>query len=274
MTRRSWDCHTHVFGPYDQFPLDRDRNYTPPQATVAQLRAHLDALGLDQVVLVQPHSHGVDARAMMAALTVLGDRGRAVTVVDPETITVDHLAALRDRGVRGVRVNAHTAGSPVSTPTLTRLTDALAAAGLHLQLFASGSILAEVIPRLGPSVPVVVDHMGMALHDTDPHDAARIVEVLCDHGCWIKLSAPERMGVQPDDPRVHWLVTEFAERVPDRIVWGSDWPHSALSHSGPVEQTEPFRRVDDRARLDMLSEWLGTERCGAMLYDNAEALYA
>lgn len=274
MTPASWDCHTHVFGPYDRYPLDPSRSYTPPTATSADLRAHLDALGIEHVVLVQPHSYGTDTRAMTAALAALGDRARGVTVVDPDATTVDALKALHRTGIRGVRVNVHTAHSSVAAPAMDRLVEMLAASGLHLQLFAPGSELAELIAHLDPAVPIVVDHMGMVLHGSGHRESADILRVLCEHDCWIKLSAPERMGVEPDDTRVRRLVEEFAAHAPQRILWGSDWPHSAVSHTRPVEQTEPFRDVDDRARLELLDSWLGPDLFDAMMRDNPEVLYA
>lgn len=283
MSSRTWDCHTHVFGPYDEYPLTENRSYTPPPASITDLRVHLDALGLDQVVLVQPHSYGTDTRAMMAALVAFGDRARAVTVIDPQTTTVDQLENLRRKGIRGVRVNVHTARSSVPVPALDRLLELLCAAHLHLQVFASGPQLAELVPRLTATavsrgdrdaVPVVVDHMGMALHGGDHHEATKIVRVLCENGCWVKLSAPERMGVQPGDPRVRDLVDQFAARAPDRIVWGSDWPHSALAHTRPVEETEPFRAVDDGARLQLLESWLGADLYRRVMCDNPAVLYS
>ncbi|BBY30007.1 amidohydrolase family protein [Mycolicibacterium sediminis] len=274
MTPRSWDCHTHVFGPYDRYPLDPNRSYTPPPASVADLQAHLDALGIEQVVLVQPHSHGTDTQAMMAALNVLGGRARGVTVVDPGATSVDELTDLRRQGIRGVRVNVHTARSSMAVPEVHRIVEMLKGSGLHLQLFAPGSELVELVPQLDRSVPIVVDHMGMVLHGNGHRDAMDVIRALCEHDCWIKLSAPERMGVQPDGGEARRVVEEFATLAPHRIVWGSDWPHSALTHDRPVEETEPFRAVDDRARLEMLERWLGADLYGSTLCDNPESLYA
>ncbi|TRW89127.1 amidohydrolase family protein [Mycolicibacterium sp. 018/SC-01/001] len=274
MSAAGWDCHTHVFGPYDRYPLAPHRSYTPPEATVAGLEAHLDAIGLQRVVLVQPHSYGADTRAMMAALMTLGDRARGITVVDVASSTVGDLKRLRQQGIRGVRVNLHTAHSSVETTVLQRLVEMLAESGLHLQLFAPGFVLVELVPRLDAGIPVVVDHMGMVLHGNSPGEAAEVARVLCEHGCWIKLSAPERMGVEPGGVHVRHVVDTFASLAPRRIVWGSDWPHSALTHTGPVEQTEPFRQVDDSARLELLYAWLGRELHQSMLCENPEVLYS
>jgi predicted TIM-barrel fold metal-dependent hydrolase len=274
VTIRTWDCHTHVFGPYDRYPLDPGRSYTPPAASVEDLRGHLDSVGIDQVVLVQPHSHGTDTRAMTAALASLGGRARAVTVIDPDATTVEELTALRQQGVRGVRINVHTAQSSVAMPAVERTVEMLAQSGMHLQLFARGSELVDLLEKLNTSIPVVVDHMGMVLYGNDNRAALRIARRLCEHNCWIKLSAPERMGVEPASPPVREVVEEFASRAPQRIVWGSDWPHSALTHTRPIAETEPFRTVDDRSRLELLESWLGADLYRAMMCDNPEALYA
>src|SRR5690606_20765066 len=100
------DCHTHVFGPYDRFPLPDERTYTPMEATVADLRAVHAGLGLQRVVLVQPSPYGTDNACMVDALRELGPAGRGVAVVDPDasSATLDELASV---GVRGVRVNLH-----------------------------------------------------------------------------------------------------------------------------------------------------------------------
>jgi predicted TIM-barrel fold metal-dependent hydrolase len=249
---------------------------------VTALLTHLDSVGLQNVVLVQPHSHGTDTRAMMSALSALGNRGRAVTVVDPQRTSVDELAHARQVGVRGVRFNIHTAGTQ-GFGDVVRVCDRLAhmvgEADLHLQLFATGTQLRELVAailkpgrtRVGPVAQVVVDHLGMAMHAGG--DGLEIAKSLADHGCWIKLSAPERMGIEPDDPRVQDLVNEYASRAPDRILWGSDWPHSALVHGLPISETEEFRQVDDPARLATMRRWLGDSLVERMLVVNPRKLY-
>jgi predicted TIM-barrel fold metal-dependent hydrolase len=277
-----WDCHTHVFGPYDLFPLADQRSYSPPPASTAALCTHLDKVGLQNVVLVQPNSHGSDTRAMMSALTALGPRARAVTVIDPWNNSAGDLTAMRDNGIRGVRLNIHTAGSPAAdaaAQALDRLLHLVRESGLHLQLFAAGTLLTELLPWIsranqrsgGAAVQVVVDHMGMVIQDGG--DGLETARMLTDHGCWIKLSAPERMGVSPDDARVHRLVDEYATRAPDRILWGSDWPHSGLVHDRPITEAEPFRQVDDGARLTTIRRWLGDSLLERMLVVNPRELY-
>lgn len=281
-TYAGWDCHTHIFGPYDQYPLADGRTYSPPPASTTDLLAHLDTVGLPNVVLVQPNSHGTDTRAMMSALATLGNRARAVTVIDTEHTSADELAGLKQAGVRGARLNIHTAGTPEPTDSAAAFDHnvrILQDSGLHLQLFATGTVLLELIPRIasagrsiaGHDLQVVVDHMGMAIHGGG--DGLEVARQLADSGCWIKLSAPERMGVNPTDPRVQALVAEYASRAPDRILWGSDWPHSALVHDRPIAQTEPFRPVDDDARLVTMRSWLGESLLERMLVTNPRTLY-
>lgn len=279
-----WDCHTHVFGPYDRYPLAPERTYSPPTAAIDDLQAHLDLVGLSRVVLVQPNSYDTDTRAMDAALAALGDRARGVTVIDPSSATVTDLDRMRDSGIRGVRFNVHTAGTPESSTAqsdLDRTVRLLLDSGLHLQIFATGALLAELVSRIGviakgaggsdDGLQVVVDHMGMALHRNG--DGEPIARLLADAGCWIKLSAPERMGLDPFDLRVRHLVDVYADCAPDRILWGSDWPHSQLAHTLPLAETEPFRNVDDQQRLLTLRGWLGEELYRRMLCANPEALY-
>lgn len=269
----AWDCHTHVFGPYDKFPLDPGRAYTPAEASLDALRAHLDRTGPDHVVLVQPDSYGTDTRALTDGLDRLGPGARGVIVIDPEPGAPDPSTA-HDPRVRGVRLNLRTAGTPEVASARRRLRsvlDRLDGTGWHLQLFASASMLSALEPDLlAARSPVVLDHMGLAL--TAPRGGSVLELVSAEH-VWIKLSAAERMGTDPAHRDVEALVQRIADLAPGRTLWGSDWPHTAIHHEGPLQRPEPFRVVDDRARLELLSRWLGPAAFERMLVDNPRRLY-
>ena len=270
----AWDCHTHVFGPYDRFPLAGARTYSPPPAPLPGLVRHLSTTGTSRVVLVQPHSYGTDHRALLDAATRLGDGARSVVVLPPESVAEFAAARLPGvDGVRGVRLNLHTAGAPDldQARTLVReYAQVLPSVGWHLQLFAGPAILRHVADDLAAlEVPVVLDHIGLALGSTE--DRAFLLDLVAGSRTWVKLSAPERSGVNPEDPVVARTVQALVDLAGERLVYGSDWPHSALQHSG-AGQAEPYRQVDDVARLVALTGWLGADSVDVMVA-NPRRLY-
>src|SRR5438105_3015922 len=191
------DCHMHVFGPYDRFPLGAERAYNVPEAPLGAHERMKAAVGLERTVLVQASGHGTDNRAMLAALAELGPRGRGVAVVAPQTALAE-LQRMHKSGVRGVRLNLYTfAGRHVGEPAvLLRTYERLVAPlGWHLQLFcdpATLTTLASSIERC--SVPVVIDHMGLpdaALGLDQP--VFQTVLQLASHGAWIKLAGADRI---------------------------------------------------------------------------------
>src|SRR4051812_38599094 len=159
-----WDCHAHLFGPYERFPLAADRSYTPPEAIEPQYLALLRRLGLGHGVLVHPSAYGDDHSLLLYALEAQPAL-RGVVVVRPGSPLP--LAGLRERGVRGARFShrsgagANFAGS-ASFDDLLALAPALADAGLHAELWTDCQALPAIAQRLlALPVPVVIDHMAM-----------------------------------------------------------------------------------------------------------------
>lgn len=230
MTDRKCDCHVHVFDA--RFPLDARAKYRPADATAAQLRAHLASLGLERVVIVQPSPYGTDNACMLAGLAELGPMARAVAVIDEHA----DLEALHRAGVRGVRVNLETEGER-DVGKIAAMARRVAGMGWHVQTFCRVGLLKD-LPRL--PVPLVVDHFGLA-DSPEP-----LLELMKKRDVWVKISAPHRLAVDPE-PIIRALVAAH----PDRLVWGSDWPHVPRGKRSP-HTVVPFEQVDDRAALGLV----------------------
>lgn len=219
----------HVFEA--RFPYAANRKYTPPDATVAELRAHLARLALERVVIVQPSPYGIDNACTLAALRELGPVARAVAVIGEDA----DLDALHRAGVRGVRVNLETEGDD-DIRRVQRMAQRVARLGWHVQVFANINLLREV----EIDVPLVVDHFGLA------GSAEPLLALMKKRDVWVKVSAPHRLSVDAR-PIVEALVAAH----PGRLVWGSDWPHVPRGRRSPAV-TQPFEKVDAAAALALI----------------------
>jgi predicted TIM-barrel fold metal-dependent hydrolase len=276
----SCDCHVHVVGPKDRFPLVRERTYTPKDALTADLRAMLARLGLERVVLVQPSVYGTDNACMLDAIAELGSGARGVAVLAADTAGSD-LDDLNRRGVRGLRVNIATGGAN----SLDAIKDRLAAAaalgtrnGWHVQTFIPSDAigpLEHTFRRL--PVPVVIDHFGLiAPSGVESEAASALVRLLESGRTWVKLSGAYRIAEDPADPAIGPLARRLAAANPERVVWGSDWPHTPPHGHGRVadDQEQPYRDLDTRGLLALVRTWLDDARLQSLLLaDNPARLY-
>ena len=225
-----WDCHAHLFGPYRRFPLAADRSYTPPEALEPQYMALLRRLGLGHGVLVHPSAYGDDHSLLLHALAAQPDL-RGVVVIRQDTALP--LAALRSRGVRGARFSHRSAAGgnfagSAALSDLQALAPALADAGLHAELWTDCVALpdaAEAIRRL--PVPVVIDHMGGfdAASGVDQPGFRTLLDLLETGQVWVKLCAYRNLLQSPDWEVGRAFQQKLLQTRPDRLLWGSDWPH-------------------------------------------------
>jgi predicted TIM-barrel fold metal-dependent hydrolase len=272
----------HVLGPFDRYPLAAERAYNVPEAPLEGHERMKRQVGLDRTVLVQASGHGYDNRAMLAALARLGARGRAVAVLDPRT-PASELDGMHRAGVRGVRLNLVTLASRHSGDRAHLVGEyerMLAPLGWHLQVFADAATLLSLEPVLGRcGVNVVIDHMG--LPDTtagigQPGFQA-VLRLLAGKHLWVKLAGADRITrasgrLRDAIPFMRALVAA----APERLVWGSDWPHVGF-HSGQQVRDDavlPYRDLDAGELLDVLIEAVpgaGTRR--AILAANPAKLY-
>lgn len=266
------DCHAHIFGPVGRYPYSPKRLFTPPDVTLAQYRALLATLGIERAVLVTPSVYGMDNERQLDTLAEMQGRWRGVAVV-PTDVADAELERLHRGGFRGVRVNLF-AKSGLVLDDLEAIAARVAPFGWHVQLHADARELAALAPRLSKlPVEVVFDHMGHVPAGAGVgHPGFQTLLALMGEGrFWAKLSAPYRLSERPypyDD------VTPFAraliEAAPDRVVWGSDWPHPAVPGHMPANFVMP----DDGDLLDILGLWTGdAEQQRKILLDNPKALY-
>jgi predicted TIM-barrel fold metal-dependent hydrolase len=280
--RGACDCHTHVFGPPAEFPFAPQRLYTPGEASVEELLELQQALNLDRVVIVQPSVYGTDNSCTVDALRRLGGRGRGVAVI-ADDIGSAELDALHRAGMRGVRVNLETAG--VRDPAVARRLLAAAAArvaplGWHVQVYADMDVIAAQQGDMAAlPVPLVIDHFGgarAALGPTQPGLAALLA--LVESGkAYVKLSAPYRSSSQrPGFANVAVLATALIAANPERMLWGSDWPHPGGGHKRGqgLDEIEAFFPEDDGRTLNLLAEWTPDPAIRRrILVDNPARLY-
>ena len=278
----STDCHMHVLGPFERYPLAAERAYNVSEAPLEAHERMKRQVGLERTVLVQASGHGYDNRAMLGALARLGARGRAVAVLDPRT-PASELEAMQRAGVRGLRLNLVTLASRHSGDPAQVVGDyerMLAPLGWHLQVFADAATLLSLEPALGRcTVDVVIDHMGLpdaAVGIGQPGFRA-VLRLLTRKHVWVKLAGADRItrasGRLSDAiPFIRALVAA----APERLVWGSDWPHIGF-HSGRQVQGDavlPHRAIDAGELLDVLIEAVpDAEARRAILAGNPGRLY-
>ncbi|MFT3821165.1 MAG: amidohydrolase family protein [Rubrivivax sp.] len=274
------DCHTHVFLDPREVPFDAARHYTPPPASVEALAALHDRLGIERVVVVQPSVYGLDHRATLHALRALGPaRARGVAVIDAATPDAA-LDALADAGVTGVRVNLIFGGDDAvaqARAELRRAAERVAPRGWHLQVFARLPLLAACADTLQAlPVPVVLDHhAGAHAGGGTRQDGLAAVLGLVEGGrAYVKLSAPYRGSDDPAYADLQPLTRLFVQANPDRLLWGSDWPHPRPGAAPRATDVSAPYAVDVAAVLRSLQQWVDDPAVlRKLLADNPRRLY-
>lgn len=276
------DSHVHVFGPHARFELDPARKYTPGEATVDDLCALHRTLGIKRVVVVQPNPYLFDNRCLMAALDQLGADARGVVAIDADA-TDDELSFMHAAGVRGVRLNLEARGlrdPDDACRQLRQLAARVAPWGWHVQVFATLPVFASLCDEIagGGLPPIVVDHFALApATDGPPIPALETVLARVREGSvWVKLSSPQRISDNPDAAAVTRLARAFIDANPDRMLWGTDWPHPGPWPCVTRDPTvvEPFHGFDDGRALNRLVHWAQTpDTVQRILVDNPARLY-
>ena len=264
------DAHCHVFGPGDEFPYAPERKYTPCDAGKELLFATRDFLGLSRNVIVQATCHGADNRAMVDALGAADGLARGVATIKPD-ISADELKALDEAGVRGVRFNfVKRLVDPKPDAYYLSLVEQIAPFGWHIVVYFEAADLAERW-NFFTSLPttVVVDHMGRpdVTKPIDGPEFGLFVKLMAEHpNIWSKVSGPERLSVS--GPPTYDDFVPFARHIvesfPDRVLWGTDWPHPNLKTHMP----------DDGALVNLIPRVAPTEELQhKLLIDNPMRLY-
>lgn len=234
----SVDAHCHVFGPGDTFPFAPERKYTPCDASWQQLFDLRDFLGFEKNVVVQATCHGADNSALLDVLARSNDKARGVVTVRPD-ITEEELARMHALGVRGVRFNyVKRLVDPKPDDYYRGIIEKIKPLGWHVVLYFEPSDLREkwdFFTSLG--VPIVVDHMGRpdVSKPLDNPDFALFQQFMRDHDVWAKVSCPDRLTVtgSPLYADVMPFAKAIVEEFPDRVLWGTDWPHPNMKKEMP-----------------------------------------
>jgi 2-pyrone-4,6-dicarboxylate lactonase len=261
----SCDSHYHIFGPVDRFPYAADRTFTPHESPKDSLLQLHKLLGIERGVFVQGSCYGTDHSAVLDALRGLEGRYRAVAQLSPTTPRAE-LERLTDAGFCGVRLNivSHLGGNSVDD--MRRIIALAIPFGWHIGIHTMHNGLAENFDFISSiAAPVVIDHFGrFDLEDGDNSAGYKALRRLLDRGnVWVKLSGVDRISRQPPFFRdAVNFARKIADHAPERIVWGTDWPHvnhyqipndgvlvDLIAEIAPDEKTRRQMLVDNPARL-------------------------
>ncbi len=277
------DTHVHVFRP-DRYAYAGDRAYTPGRVTARDLREFLGKQGLERVVIVQPSVYGCDNRAMLDGVRQLGRRARGIAVVDLATVRDRQLADMEKAGVAGIRLNVNTRKVGNLAKVARQAADRLRGSPWLVQVYAPLSEIIAAQRTLGRlALPLVLDHFGGArLRSKELAEGAKVLVDLARNGpAYLKLSAPYRVVNGDGADKSRWpavgpLARKLLRAGPDKLIWGSDWPHTGGHdrRSGSRVEIEPFQKIDDRQQLRLIADWLDDDALlHQVLVDNPARLY-
>ena len=276
------DCHVHVFGDPKKYPFFAGRTYTPETASVDELKKSLAALHMDRVVIVQPSVYGTDNSATLDGMRELGNRARGVAVIDDRT-TDAQLDAMGKAGIRGVRLNLATAGINDPNAARQRFDNAVARVrnrGWHIQFNTQLAVIEALSPQfLASPVTLVIDHFGgaTAARGVEQPGFSALVNLVKSGKAYVKISgAGDSVSKQPDYADVTPLARALVKANPQRILWGSNWPHPGSDPVAGRKSTDLALhvRTDDGQVLNLLPVWVpdaATRRL--ILTDNPARLY-
>ena len=264
--RGAVDTHAHVVSanPVD-YPMVAERSYTPPPAPEEKYLKMLNDLGMRYGVLVQISVYGTDNRYMLSVLRKNPDRLRGIAVVSP-SVTDRELEDMHAAGVRGLRINVLFGGG-IGFDAMELLAKRIAPLGWHMQFLMDVRTLPDLMPRMiNLPVPGIIDHMGhapVAMGLNTPGFAA-LHHLVSNHGFWVKLSGAYRISNDHSGyADVCPLAKSLIDAAPERMVWGSDWPHVSLT-----------QMPDTGALLNLLGKWVPDENLRhQILVENPARLY-
>lgn len=260
------DCHVHLYLPgYEAQPGGPS---IPELATVADYRRLQAWLGLERVVVTQPNAYQLDNRALLDALTQLGmETARGVAAVAPD-VSPNELRAWHDKGVRGARI-MNLPGGAVTTNRMHDVERLIRPLGWHLMVQFNGRYLDDYLPDLRRiECDYIIDHIGKFM-DPVPADDPRVDEILrlMDRGnAWFKICAAYEASLTgaPYYEDMGAIAKRVIEHAPERILWGSNWPHVGVPRS---------EYPDDAQQLDVLLAWASEGVRQKILVDNPASLY-
>ena len=254
------DTHAHIFGPMDRYPPLPTRRYDPPDASIERYLTMLRALGVERAVMVNASAYGTDNRILFDAIAEAGDNFRGVALVNPN-IDRAEIDRLNKSGIRGVRAStlAHAAIGIADMEILAhKIADFGWAFLIHLQHISELPALLPIVPRL--PVPCVIDNFGR-IRGNDGIDDEQFQALLRlfqrEENCWVKLCSYYRLSDKgpPDYEDMQSFARALVETCPDRLIWGTNWPHPncpvAIPNDGDIFDIL-FSWVDDEATREKI----------------------
>ena len=249
----AWDTHAHVCGPIQTYPLVANRLYNPPVASVTDYLHMLDTLGVERGVLVQPSVYGTDNRALLDGLAQAQGRLRGVAVL-PYDVSADEVRHLHRLGVRGVRCNIvdlKEGKGQLPLAGLQQLARTIAALGWHLEFLMHVNEFPDLHRQMRTlPVPLVFGHLGYVPTSVGGSEGFEGLLDLARAGqAWIKMTAPYRLTPESSPyASVAPVARLLCQQVPDRLLWGSDWPHVFIKTPMP----------NDGDLLDLMGSWMSS----------------
>jgi predicted TIM-barrel fold metal-dependent hydrolase len=271
LPKGSIDTHVHVFEP--GYALSPGRGYNPPDSTLADLK-HLHAtLGIDRVVFTQPSVYGIDNSAILDAMAALNaqtpGRARAVVALDME-VSDKQLAALDAAGVRGVRLNFdNKGGMPIEIADIPELAARIRPLRWHIEFLFPGKDIVGLMPMFTAlNVPMSIAHFAYQSASAGVTAAGfrALIELARRGNTWIKISGANRVSAAdlPPYDDVKPMARALIDAAPDRIMWGTDWPHPNKYVANP----------NDGDLVDAFGDWVRDEGMrGKIMVDTPAAFY-
>jgi len=276
------DCHVHVFGDPARFPFSPSRSYTPEPASIEELRSLHRALHMERVVIVQASVYGTDNSCTLEAIKEYGAQARGVAVIDDKT-TPQTLDDMHRGGIRGVRINLGVGGHNDPELAHQRLRSALQqikSRGWHVQMFTNLEVIAAIEQGVAAAaVPIVFDHFGGAKAALGLRQPGfdRLINLVQNGKAYVKLSGVYGVSSHaPDYADVAPLARALIAANPERVLWGTDWPHPDSSPQPGRKPTDvfPLFSIDDGRILNQLPVWApDAAQRKRILVDNPARLY-
>jgi predicted TIM-barrel fold metal-dependent hydrolase len=275
------DCHTHIFGDPKRFPWAAGRVYTPEQASIAEMRSLHKALHTARVVIVNPSVYGTDNSCTLDAIKSLGPGARGIATIGDKISDAD-LDEMHKGGIRGIRINLETAGQFDPALAKQRLARAIERAksrqGWHVELYTRLSVIEAVKDQVAASpVAISFDHFGGVQAELGLQQPGfdTLLSLVKSGKAYVKISAPYRSSKQsPNFANLAPLAHALISANPQRINWGTDWPHPAQVPGKPVDEITPLYQIDDGRDLNLVAQWVpdvATRK--TILVDNPAKLY-
>jgi 2-pyrone-4,6-dicarboxylate lactonase len=267
MPAGAWDTHVHVFGAAERYAHVAKPHYTLPDGTLEQYRLLMPRVGIERFVIVQPSFYGTDNACLLDTLALTGNQARGVVMLEPDIADAE-LSDFHQRGVGAVRLDLFKrAREPVAAIQryIAHMAARVAPLGWHLQFYAPGYVVRDLIPFLRTlRTDFVIDHMGYMLEEDGlkSQDFAALLDLLDGGHCYLKLSGAYRIAKLRGYDYVEPVAKAIVERAPERAVWGSDWPHISFSDR------------DTGELLNLLERWSPSESTRRkLLVENPNRLF-